>query len=133
MEWFSQNWIWVALGIGALFFMTRMGGCGMGHSASHRHENGNGDGRHQGGSEEAPPASGNRPGNLFDPVSRHGFAAGMTPISTVYGGRAYYFENRENRDAFESDPEKYLTAASAAGQPVESQPNDRPQRRRHGC
>lgn len=131
MGWFSQNWIWVALGIGVLFFMTRMSGCGMGHSAGHHH--GNGDSHHRGSSDEVPPASGNRPGNLFDPVSQHGFAAGMTPISTVYGGRAYYFENRENRDAFESDPEKYLTGAPATGQPVESQPNDRPQRRRHGC
>lgn len=132
MEWFSQNWIWVALGIGALFLMTRMGGCGMGRSASHRH--GDGDGHEQGSSEEAPPAAGNRPGTMFDPVSGHGFAASATPISTVYGGRGYYFESRENRDAFESAPEKYLAGAPAAGQPVESQSNyDRPRRRRHGC
>ncbi len=34
MEWLSQNWIWVALGIGAVFMMTRGargGGCCGGH------------------------------------------------------------------------------------------------------
>ena len=33
MEWLSQNWIWLALGVGAVFMMTRGGGCcgGGGH------------------------------------------------------------------------------------------------------
>ena len=27
MEWLSQNWVWLALGIGAIFMMRRGGGC----------------------------------------------------------------------------------------------------------
>jgi hypothetical protein len=40
MDWLSQNWIWIALAIGAFLLFRRMGvggcgmgGCGMGHSA----------------------------------------------------------------------------------------------------
>lgn len=65
----------------------------------------------------------------FDPVSRRAVTVGSAPISMVYQGRAYYFESRENRDAFEADPKKYL-AESPAGQPIGSA--DRPRRRR-GC
>lgn len=34
MNWLSQNWIWVVLGVGFLFFLRRTGagGCGMRHS-----------------------------------------------------------------------------------------------------
>lgn len=32
MNWLSSNWIWIALGVGALvFFASGRGGCGMGH------------------------------------------------------------------------------------------------------
>ena len=27
MEWLLQNWIWLALGIGAIYMMSRGGGC----------------------------------------------------------------------------------------------------------
>lgn len=72
--------------------------------------------------------------SLFDPVSGRAFADGSTPISSIYRGRAYYFETRENRDVFESNPEKYLAGASAAGQPIvaENTYRERPRRRR-GC
>lgn len=128
MDWLSQNWIWIALGVGVLFFMTRMGGmggCGMGHSTGHSH----------GSSNDNPPADGGAgPGTTFDPVSRHAVAPGGTTISSVYHGRAYYFESRENRDAFEGNPDSYLAGSPAAGQVVESATasGDRP-RRRHGC
>lgn len=76
-----------------------------------------------------------RPGNLFDPVSSRAFAGGDAPISTIYRGRAYYFESRANRDAFEAGPEKYIAAAPAAGQVIGSEEPDRerPRRRRGGC
>src|SRR5579863_717229 len=32
LDWLSQNWVWIALAVGAYFFMTRMGGHGMGRS-----------------------------------------------------------------------------------------------------
>ena len=129
MEWASQNWIWIVLGLGALFFATRlrgMGGCGMGHSGGHHHH-------HDDGRGTAPPATGNRPGSLFDPVSGRSFIAGNAPVSTIYRGRAYYFETRENRDAFEREPERYA-AAAPIGQTIESEDEHRERpHRRHGC
>ena len=81
-----------------------------------------------------PPASGNRPGNLFDPVSGHGFVAGGAPISTVYHGRAYYFENRENRESFETDPEKYMAGSSGVGVPIGADgEHGQRQHRHHDC
>jgi hypothetical protein len=41
MDWLSSNWIWIAVAIGGVLLMRRMGlggcgigGCGMGHLAS---------------------------------------------------------------------------------------------------
>lgn len=37
MEWLSNNWIWLVLGVGALAFFARGGGgCGMGHGGHGR-------------------------------------------------------------------------------------------------
>lgn len=119
MNWLSQNWIWIALGVGALFFVTRMGGRGMGRSIRHSHGSG----------QDIPPSDGGAGSRAaLDPVSRHAVGRG-TSISSVYHDRAYYFENRENRDAFEATPEKYLAGMAVAGQAID----DRPGRRRHGC
>lgn len=128
MQWLAQNWIWMVLGIGVLFFMTRMGGmggCGMGRSTGHSH----------GSSNDNPPADrGAGPGTAFDPVSRHAVTPGGTTLSAAYHGRAYYFESRENRDAFEGNPEKYLAGASAAGQAIGAENADRERpHRRGGC
>ncbi len=49
MDWITQNWLWIALGVGAVFFMSRTGGCGMSHAGGHDHD---------GGSKAEPPASG---------------------------------------------------------------------------
>lgn len=70
----------------------------------------------------------------FDPVSRRILATGSTTISSVYEGRAYYFENRQNRDAFETDPQKYLAELPALGQSIapEGASSERPRRRRRG-
>lgn len=76
----------------------------------------------------------NPSGTLFDPVSGRAVAAGSMPISSIHRGRAYYFESRENRDAFESNPEKYLVGSAATGQPIGSGDADRERpRRRRGC
>ncbi len=128
MPWLAQNWIWIALVVGAFFLVTRMGrvgGCGMGHSG-HRH-------RADSTSKDIPPAANDRISSLFDPVSGRPITAGSAPFSTVYRGRGYYFESRENRDAFEAQPDKYLAGSQAAGQAIESEAahRDRP-RRRHG-
>lgn len=126
MEWLSQNWIWLAVVAVGLYFMTRMHGMGgMGH-ATGRGCGSEGDG--------SPTDRGASSRTVFDPVSRKMIAAGGPTISTVYHDRAYYFENREDRDAFEADPEKYVAAAPGAGQAIGSQDayRDRP-RRRGGC
>ncbi len=36
MEWLANNWIWLAVGLGALFLLTQRGGCGMSHGGNHR-------------------------------------------------------------------------------------------------
>ena len=128
MEWLSQNWIWIAVAIGGFYLMTRMHGMGhgMGHSM----------GRGHGGEGGDPPADRSAgAGATFDPVSRRAVATGGSAISAVYRGRAYYFENREDRDAFEADPEKYVAGSPAAGQVIGSEEADRerPRRRRGGC
>ncbi|WP_139281425.1 hypothetical protein [Muricoccus roseus] len=122
MNWFSQNWIWIALAVGAFFFMTRMGGCGMGWSMRHSHGSGH---------DAAASDTGTSPRTAFDPVSKH--SVDGTSISSVYRDRAYYFENRENREAFEAAPEKYLVGM-AAGQAIDDhRGDDHRQRHRHGC
>ena len=127
MNWLAQNWIWVAVAVGGFFLMTRMhgmggmGGCGGGHGT-----NGRGD------STTTPPdASGADPGTTIDAVSGHALPAGGSAASTVFRGQAYYFESRANRDAFESDPERYLAAAPLAGRAL-APAGDRPHRH-HGC
>ena len=53
---------------------------------------------------------------VFDPVSRRAVVTSGSPISFLYHGRAYYFESRQNRDAFESNPDKYLADLPRAGE-----------------
>lgn len=120
MSWLSQNWIWVVLGVGVIFFMTRMGGCGMGRSMRHNHGSG----------QDVPPSdTGHGPRMALDPVSKRSIVGG-TSISSVYRDRAYYFETRENREAFEAAPEKYLAGMTAVSQAID---DDRTRRHRHRC
>ncbi len=124
MDWLSQNWIWVAFAAGAFFFMTRMGGHGMGGSMRHSYG---------GARDTAPPDVGTSPRTAFDPVSKRAVAGGAA-IASVYRNQAYYFETRENRDAFEAAPEKYLAGMAPAGQAIDDyRDDDRPRRHRHGC
>ena len=128
MEWLGQNWIWIALAVGAFFFMRRMGGCDMGHATGHRHS------AIQGQDDGHPHQSHDSPATSFDPVSQRAVTAGGTVISSLYRGRAFYFESRENRDLFESDPDKYLADSPSAGQPIEREHEFAGERRhRHGC
>ncbi len=117
MEWLLQNWIWIVVLVAAFFAMRRIRHNGGRHPGIHRHHHGSG------------KRDGTRP---IDPVSHLPVAVSDNPISTLYGGRTYYFETQANLDAFESDPGKYFTGSSAAGGLVESEQNHR-QPRRHGC
>lgn len=130
MTWLAQNWIWIVLAVG-VFLLMRRAGCGMGHM-------GGGGGHAHGGGHE--PSGGAYPPTLerhearaaVDPVSRRELPAGGSPVSAVYRGRAYYFENRENREAFEKEPEKYAGGAES-GAPLEQSSREHSHRRRHGC
>lgn len=129
MDWLTQNWIWIVLAIGAYFLFARLnvggcaiGGCSMGHSMRNN-ESGNGPLNVRGAGS----------GTTFDPVNGHVVAAGAS-ISSIYHDQAYYFESRENRDAFETDPEKYLATSPQAGRAIGSQQVSAVQsRRRSGC
>lgn len=52
-----------------------------------------------------------------DPVSRSPVDL-TTAVATVYQGRAYYFESRENRDRFEEAPDQYTTVPKDSGKAV---------------
>lgn len=131
MDWLAQNWTWIALAVGGVFLFTRMGagGCGMGGCGMGRSMGAN---RGQSGTGQ-PAEPGTGTGNTVDPVSRHALPAGSA-VSAVYQNHAYYFESRENLDAFESDPERYLAGSAMVGQAMGSDRASigQPQRRR-GC
>ena len=135
MTWLNESWIWIVVALGAFLLMTRMHGMGMGcGTAAMGHRRGRdasadgGRGTGQVGMDRDMNPGAMQHGAI-DPVSRHPIAAGTNPVSSVYGGLIYSFETRENRDAFEREPEKYLAdgGGQAAGNPSAAP------RRHHGC
>src|SRR6266545_4761048 len=98
MNWLSQNWVWIVVGIGLIWLMRRggMAGCGMGHA----HHGAGGSGTQPG----SPPSE--KPGSSNDPVSGKGVET-QHAITSYYQGHVYYFENPETRQRFEASPEKY--------------------------
>lgn len=141
MNWLAQNWIWVAVAIGAAFFFLR-GGAGrhatghgsMGHGAGHGGAPGAmGHGADAGGGHQAqaqPPAL-SAPEAAIDPVGGEAVRTSGA-LTSVYQGMIYYFASKENRDRFEAAPQEY--ASKAAGHPVRAAgtEHERPRRRR-GC
>ncbi|MDP1692183.1 MAG: YHS domain-containing protein [Burkholderiaceae bacterium] len=102
MEWLTQNWIYLLLLLGVILFMRFGGmGCGIGGRRAHRAH-----GPEQPGAADRPV----EPATPTDPVSRRTVDP-KTALATIYQGRAYYFESRENRDRFEAAPEQYADAA----------------------
>lgn len=88
MSWLFQNWTWVVVAVGGFFMIAHhMGGHRMSRSMAHDGYLPNDD--------DAGPVT------PVDPVTRQMLPADAA-ISTVFQGRAYYFENREHRDAFPS-------------------------------
>jgi len=69
----------------------------------------------------------------IDPVSRRAVSAGTT-IASVHLGQVYYFEDRLNREAFETAPEKYLAEMQMADQQADA-PNKpgKHSQKGHGC
>ena len=108
MEWLTQNWTYLLLLVGVILFM-RFGGMAFGFGGRRAHP----------AHEPSRQASDDTPvesASATDPVSRRAVDP-KTAVATLYQGRAYYFESRENRDRFEATPEKY--AEPASGQQAE--------------
>lgn len=149
MEWLTQNWVWVALGIGVAFYFFR-GGLG-GHAGGHggllggmgHGAHGGGLGGHEGGhgsdgggherDAEQPNSrvAANAPEAAVDPVGGEAVRTAQA-LTSLYQDKIYYFASKENRDRFEAAPQEF--AQKAAGHPVGSAdaPRERP-RRRGGC
>ncbi|WP_157979346.1 YHS domain-containing protein [Rhodoferax ferrireducens] len=100
MEWLQQNWINLLVLVGVILFLRFSGmGCGFGsrrirpqHSLDRQPD-----------SDTAVESA-----STTDPVSRRPVDP-TSAVATVYQGRAYYFESRENRDRFEAAPDQYAT------------------------
>ena len=106
MSWLAQNLLWIALLAGVFFLMRRSGmgfGCGHAHGGAHQgHGNASGS--------NAGPAAPNAQTRV-DAVSGQPVDL-KSAVTSVYLGQAYYFATRENRDRFESAPERYAMGNS---------------------
>lgn len=102
MQWLTQNWPNLLLLAGVILFMRFGGaGCGFaGRSARPVH------GPDHPGSANGPVEN----AGATDPVSRRAIDP-KTAVATVYQGRPYYFESRENRDRFEAAPDQFANAS----------------------
>jgi len=138
MEMFlSHNLLWIVLATGAIvlftFLLTRSyaghraifgGGAQAGDrgllSADHSAHGGGccGGKRAEQNRGQAPADA----AGAIDPVSRRPVDPAHA-LSSVYGGRAYYFESVETRAKFEAAPSTYAS----------SQPEQQQSSRRHGC
>ncbi len=99
MAWISQNWWFVLLLVGLVYWMYRSGMGGGFGGGSHQH----------GGGHEGDVPQSVTKANV-DPVS--GETVDMTiAAATVYQGKTYYFASKENRDRFEAAPEQYAAKA----------------------
>lgn len=100
VEWLQQNWINLLVLAGVILFLRFSGmGCGFGgHRGLPQHR------PDRQGDTDTPVGS----ASTMDPVSRHSVDP-ISAVATVYQGRAYYFESRENRDRFEAAPDQYTT------------------------
>lgn len=84
MDWLTQNWTYLLLFLG-VFLLMRFSGMGCGMG-----------------------------GRRAEPGHRHEAEPAKDETVTVYQGRAYYFESRENRERFEAAPEQYASAKNTA-------------------
>ena len=139
MVWVSQNWIWVALGVGiALYlFRGRLGGHAGGQGGGFGgvlggmgHEGHAGGGGHVGPGEQPDGSTtSNAPEAAVDPVGGEAVRTAAA-LTCLYQEKIYYFASKENRDRFEAAPQEF--AQKAAGYPVHSAETST-QRAHRGC
>ena len=108
MNWFAQNWLWILIGLGALWFFGFAG-----HRRNRFSHHGYGASRE---SDQDYPYRGDhpsdasqhpgQPGLAIDPVTRKDVATERA-LTSIYQGRIYYFETAESRQTFEASPEQY--------------------------
>ncbi len=151
MAWLSQNWLWVALGIGvAYYFMRgRIGTQGdgrgswpggmQGHMGHMGHMGQTGQTGHTGHTGHVPAgeqdgrgtdadvtSATTAPDAAIDPVGG-GAVPTATALTSLHAGKVYYFSSKENREQFEAAPQNF--AKAAAGHPM---PSAVAKRRSHG-
>lgn len=145
MNWLSQNWLWLLLGLGMLVVLTRGGHHrrrGWGHHGGTGYaQTGDFDHGDHGGGSSVPDHSqhSSQAALAIDPVTRKDVST-ATALTSIYQGRIYYFESAENRQRFEAAPEQF--AREGLGRPVGptgpaqgpgEYRDDRRPRRRGGC
>ena len=139
MDWLSQNWIWVLVGLGLVFYFFRGGMHGLGgHGAGHGGLIGMGHDAHGAGSAEPDRsqqpdarAAANAPEAAIDPVTGAAVRTAQA-LTSMYQGKIYFFAAKENRDRFEAAPQEYAPKATGYSMQAPAQNEYRP-RRRGGC
>ncbi|BAU49757.1 cation transporter [Sulfurifustis variabilis] len=145
MDWLSQNWLWLVLAAGAALFLLRrggghvgghggglvdlLGGIGRGHGGGRGHGSGHGGHEERSGHADRAGAA-DAPEAAIDPVSGEAVRTAQA-LTSVHGGKVYYFASKENRDRFEAAPQEY--AHEAVGHPVHPAEAARERPRRRGC
>lgn len=126
MDLFNGNWTWILIAAATLWFFMRRGGLN-GHGMGGHHRRTHGSDHHHGNDHGSAgsPADGGPAAAALDPVSGNAVRTDRA-LTSVFDGRAYYFESDETRKRFEAEPQKY---AQATAQVLEA---ERPRRRR-GC
>jgi YHS domain-containing protein len=135
MNWLSQNWIWVLLGVGIVWHFARGGMHGMGGhggliGSGYGHAGGSGD---TGDAAQQPDAraSGNVPEAAIDPVTGEAVRT-VQAVTSIYQAKIYFFASKENRERFEAAPQEYAPKATGYSMQAPAREEDRP-RRRGGC
>ena len=139
MTWLSENWIWLALGFAAVLLLTGMHGHGFGMAREHGgagspfiHHGFTATAANLSAWDEHPTRHYAAPAVAIDPVGGQAVTPGADPVTAVYNGTLYVFENRDNRDAFEREPEKYHSNVAVTSAPAAIR-SDPPRHRHHGC
>jgi YHS domain-containing protein len=143
MDWLLQNWLWIVLATGVLAYLMRRNwmrqngsfdsiaggtarGSGMEDHRDHdRITNADGSAGYR-------TAQADTPGAAIDPVA--GTAVQISAaLTSVYGGRIYYFGSAESRARFEAAPGQFVRDEEGRGLPAQDSGPVPRRHHRHGC